>query len=184
MVEALRPQPAVMDTDPGVPAGVDDALPQQHLRQPVPGPHQVTTDVLTGTRSRAASCPALGTVTSGISPIFNSRAKSSASRASAFTRSPDGRCNFDGAATTHRRRHERSDADTSRSRSAEPHTPPSPAPATPKPTSKSRPDQVPGSAATPHQSTRPRHTPSPTRRAQPTRQTYDSDSLRPYRLVR
>ena len=54
------------------------------------------------TKSRAASCSTVGTTTSTISSSFNNRASSSASRASVFTRSPQGRCSFDGAATGHR----------------------------------------------------------------------------------
>ncbi len=48
LVEPLSPQPAVVDLGPGVAAGVDDALPQQHLRQPMPGPHQIAPDILPG----------------------------------------------------------------------------------------------------------------------------------------
>jgi hypothetical protein len=55
-----------------------------------------------GSRSRAASCATLGTATSVTSPRRNSRARCTASPASVFTRSPDGRCSLDGIATTHR----------------------------------------------------------------------------------
>ena len=37
-----------MDTGPRLPAGVEDPLPQQQLRQPVPGPHQIPANVLPG----------------------------------------------------------------------------------------------------------------------------------------
>jgi len=65
-----------------------------------------TADVFVGpdlarTRSRAASYAAVGTAIATISPSRSNRARCSASFASVFTRSPEGRCNFDGAATTH-----------------------------------------------------------------------------------
>ncbi len=44
----------------------------------------------------------LGTVTDVTSSRRNNRAKCTASLASVLTRSPEGRCSFDGAATTHR----------------------------------------------------------------------------------
>src|SRR5664279_4147822 len=54
------------------------------------------------TRSRAASCATVGTTTGVISSRRSNRARCWASLASVLTRSPDGRCSFDGAATTHR----------------------------------------------------------------------------------
>jgi len=54
------------------------------------------------TRSRAASCDSLGTLTVTISPNRSSLAMCSASRASVFTRSPTGRCSFEGASTSQR----------------------------------------------------------------------------------
>ena len=41
-IEPLTAQPDVVGAGPGLTAGVDDALAQQELRQPMPGPHQVT----------------------------------------------------------------------------------------------------------------------------------------------
>jgi hypothetical protein len=52
------------------------------------------------TKSRAASCSTLGIVTATISPRCSNRAKCRASRASVLTPSPEGRCSFEGAATT------------------------------------------------------------------------------------
>ena len=53
------------------------------------------------TRSRAASCDSLGTPTETTSSRRSSRARCNASRASVFTRAPAGRCNFEGATTSH-----------------------------------------------------------------------------------
>ncbi len=52
--------------------------------------------------SRAASCTTLGTVTDVTSSNRSNRARCIASRASVLTRSPDGRCSFEGVATSHR----------------------------------------------------------------------------------
>ena len=52
--------------------------------------------------SRAASCATLGTLTDVTSSNRSNRARCIASRASVLTRSPDGRCSFEGAATSHR----------------------------------------------------------------------------------
>ena len=41
-------QPDVVSAGPRGTAVVDEAVPQQQFRQPVPGPHQVTTTVLPG----------------------------------------------------------------------------------------------------------------------------------------
>jgi pimeloyl-ACP methyl ester carboxylesterase len=41
-------QPRVVGTGPGPALGVDETLTQEQFRQPVPGPHQITTAVLTG----------------------------------------------------------------------------------------------------------------------------------------
>ncbi len=54
------------------------------------------------TMSRAASCATLGTLTDVTSSNRNNRARCIASRASVLTRPPDGRCSFEGAATSHR----------------------------------------------------------------------------------
>ena len=54
------------------------------------------------TRSRAFSWSTLGTDTAVNSSSRSSRARWTASLASVLTRSPDGRCNFDGATTSHR----------------------------------------------------------------------------------
>jgi hypothetical protein len=53
------------------------------------------------TRSRAASSARPGTLTRVICPSRARRARCPASRASVFTRSPDGRWSLDGAATRH-----------------------------------------------------------------------------------
>jgi hypothetical protein len=45
-VEPLPPQPGVVRVSPGLPAGVDKALTQQQLREPVPGPHQIPAAIL------------------------------------------------------------------------------------------------------------------------------------------
>ena len=45
-VEVLLAKPSQMGTGPRLAAVVHDALSQQQLRDPVPGPHQITTDVL------------------------------------------------------------------------------------------------------------------------------------------
>ena len=88
---------------PGLPAGVDDAVAQQQLGQPVPGPHQIAAGVLPGPDQVPGRLLLdVGTRTSTISSSRSSRASSIASRASVLTRSPAGRCSFDGAATTHR----------------------------------------------------------------------------------
>ncbi len=57
---------------------------------------------LARTKSRAPSCATVGTTTGVISPNRSNLARCTASLASVLTRSPDGRCSFDGAATTHR----------------------------------------------------------------------------------
>jgi hypothetical protein len=54
------------------------------------------------TRSRAASCSRLGTVTGVISPQPQQPGQQQRVFRVGFTRSPAGRCSFDGAATTHR----------------------------------------------------------------------------------
>ncbi len=59
------------------------------------------------------SCTTVWTRTGATSSSRSSRASGIASRWSVFTRSPDGRCNFYGAATTHRT----PAADTTRARS-------------------------------------------------------------------
>lgn len=78
-VEALPSQPGIVGADPCLPAGVDDPMPQQQLRHAVTSPHQITA-VDASRRSNVK--------------------KYSASRASVFTRLPDGHWSFDGAATT------------------------------------------------------------------------------------
>ncbi len=52
--------------------------------------------------SLAPSCATLGTVTDVTPSNRSSRARCIASRASVLTRSPEGRCSFEGAATSHR----------------------------------------------------------------------------------
>jgi hypothetical protein len=42
----LPPQPGVVGSGPGLPAGVNDALAQQELGQPVPGRHEITAAIL------------------------------------------------------------------------------------------------------------------------------------------
>ena len=54
------------------------------------------------TRSRAASWSSDGITTAVTSSNRNNRARCTASLASVLTRSPEGRCSFEGAATTHR----------------------------------------------------------------------------------
>ena len=44
--QPLVAEPCLVPARPGRPAGVDDPLPQQQFRQPVPAAHQVTADVL------------------------------------------------------------------------------------------------------------------------------------------
>src|SRR5664280_2508180 len=46
--EPLPAEPVLVRAGPRLPAGVDDPLPQQEFRQPVPAAHQVATDVLPG----------------------------------------------------------------------------------------------------------------------------------------
>ena len=130
------------------------------------------------TRSRAASCSTLGTVTDTISPRCSNRARWRASRASVLTRSPDARCNFDGAATTQSTA-PRSGTEPERTRSGQPHRPPSPGQATI--------GSIPGSlhasaltgARTVPRSAYPSRTPPPIVRAHPTRHSYAEDSLGP-----
>ncbi|MCY1245360.1 hypothetical protein D9M72_585070 [compost metagenome] len=47
-VKVLPVQPGVVGVGPCLPAGVDQAVAQQELRDPVPGPHEVRADVLAG----------------------------------------------------------------------------------------------------------------------------------------
>src|SRR5664280_2959755 len=82
------------------------------------------------TRSRAASCATVGTTTGVISSRRSNRARCWASLASVLTRSPDGRCSFDGAATTHRMLWSVRTG-PARSRSVRPRTPPRPGRAAP-----------------------------------------------------
>lgn len=49
IIKVLPVQPGVVGIPPGLSAGVDQAVAQQELRDPVPGPHQVRPDVLAGT---------------------------------------------------------------------------------------------------------------------------------------
>ena len=66
----------------------------------MPGPHQITADILTGPHQVPGRLlPASGTDTSTISSSRNSRHRCSASLASVLTRFPAGRTSFDGAAT-------------------------------------------------------------------------------------
>ena len=67
----------------------------------MPGPHQVTAAVLPGPdQVPGALLVEVGTATGVISSRRSSRARWMASLASVLTRSPGGRCSFDGAATT------------------------------------------------------------------------------------
>ena len=67
----------------------------------MPGGHQIPAAVLAGPH-QITGCflLQLGIVTAVICPRCSSRAKCAASRASVLTRSPAGRINFDGAATS------------------------------------------------------------------------------------
>src|SRR6476620_815080 len=49
VLEVLACQPEFMSASPGLPAGIDDALAQQQFGNPVPGTHQIATDVFPGT---------------------------------------------------------------------------------------------------------------------------------------
>ena len=90
-------------TGPGALAVEHQVVAEQQLRQPLPGrvrsPRQSSR---ARTRSRAASCSTVGTVTAVGSSIRSSRASSNASRASVLTRSCGARRIFDGAAASHR----------------------------------------------------------------------------------
>jgi hypothetical protein len=100
-VEPLRAQPQFMFSRPGSAAVIDDSLAQQKFdnrcRAVIKTPRKSSR---ARTKSRAASCSTLGMATATISPKCSSRAKCRASRASVLIRSPEGRCSFDGAATT------------------------------------------------------------------------------------
>ena len=77
---------------------------QQQLGQPMPGPHQVAAAVLPGPDQVPGGLllHARAPRTAMTSSRRSSRARCIASRASVLTRSPAGRCSFDGAATSHR----------------------------------------------------------------------------------
>lgn len=99
---SLPVQPGVVGAGPGIAAGRDQAVAQQELGEPVPGPHEIRADVLAGPHQ------ILGCLLRGdrdphrvIWPSRVNRARCSASRASVFTRSPEGRWSLDGAATAH-----------------------------------------------------------------------------------
>lgn len=47
-VKVLPMQPRVVGVGPCLPAGVDQAVAQQELRDPVPDPHEIRADVLAG----------------------------------------------------------------------------------------------------------------------------------------
>ena len=102
--EALLTQPAVVRLGPRLAAAVDDPVPQQQFRHPMPGPHQIlprrlpSPDQITGGLLGQARDPHRAQPR----PTATTCARCSASRASVFTRSPAGRCNFDDAATSHR----------------------------------------------------------------------------------
>jgi hypothetical protein len=49
-VEVLLAQPSQVGSDPGFAAVVHDSAAQQQLRDPAPGPHQIATGILPGTR--------------------------------------------------------------------------------------------------------------------------------------
>ena len=103
VVESLPAQPRVVHAGPGIAAGVDDPWRsssfESRCRARIRSPRASSR---ARTRSRAASCSTLGTATAVTSPSRSSRARCTASLASVLTRSPEGRCSFDGAATTHR----------------------------------------------------------------------------------
>jgi len=44
----LGSQPTLVRYGPRFAAAIDDALPQQQVGHPVPNPHQITADILTG----------------------------------------------------------------------------------------------------------------------------------------
>ena len=79
-------------------------MPQQQLRQPVPGPHQIAAGVLPGPDQVPG-----GLLLYGRHPHRGDLIQPQQPRqvhahpgASVLTRSPAGRCSFDGAATSHR----------------------------------------------------------------------------------
>jgi hypothetical protein len=123
------------------------------------------------TRSRAASCATVGTSTGTISPSRSNRASSSASRASVLTRSPEGRCSFEGARPRTSPRG-CAGAGQARSRSGRPRRSPRPDPATAA--ASPRPPRAAGTTAPAR--ARPCRRPSrsrrPNGRAHPARHTY------------
>lgn len=93
-----------MRAGPGLATAINDAMPQQQVsiprcRQRIKSPR---VSPRARTRSRAFSCATLGTRTSTTSSIRSNRARCSASGTTVLTRFSAGRCNFDGAAATHR----------------------------------------------------------------------------------
>jgi len=46
--EMLPAQPLLVHPGPRMPTGIQDPLAQQQFRQPMPGPHQITTDIFPG----------------------------------------------------------------------------------------------------------------------------------------
>jgi hypothetical protein len=101
IVESVATHSGFVHSIPGLPTRIYSALAQKEFGQPAQSSHRVRSGVFAGTHQfRTASKSASGTVTAVISPNRSSRLRCAGSRASVLIRSPLGRSNFDGAATT------------------------------------------------------------------------------------